>query len=63
MQISRHWRLNANRYRLDGYEINGEKSVQARSIYADMQDDEDAALAIEVSVQDGHEARAEVVAA
>lgn len=30
MQISRHWRLNANRYRLEGFASNGTKSVQAR---------------------------------
>lgn len=32
MQISRHWRLNANRYRLEGYNINNVKSVQARPV-------------------------------
>ncbi|MCU0466073.1 MAG: hypothetical protein MUF38_16075 [Anaerolineae bacterium] len=32
MQISRHWRLNANRYRLEGYNINNTKSVQARPV-------------------------------
>lgn len=61
MQISRHWRLNANRYRLDGYEINGEKSVQDRPIFAEMQDGGDAA--VEISLQDGQDAHAEVVAA
>lgn len=31
MQISRHWRMNANRYRLEGYALaNGEKSLQPR---------------------------------
>jgi len=30
MQISRHWRLNANRYRLEGFSTNGVKSIQAR---------------------------------
>jgi len=30
MQISRHWRLNANRYRLEGFNTNGVKSVQNR---------------------------------
>jgi len=30
MQISRHWRLNANRYRLEGYSLDGVKSLQAR---------------------------------
>jgi hypothetical protein len=32
MQISRHWRLNANRYRLEGFANNGVKSIQARPI-------------------------------
>jgi len=32
MQISRHWRLNANRYRLEGFSTNGVKSIQARAI-------------------------------
>lgn len=32
MQISRHWRLNANRYRLEGFANNGVKSVQARPV-------------------------------
>lgn len=33
MQISRHWRMNAQRYRLEGvrYE-NGETSLQARPV-------------------------------
>jgi len=31
MQISRHWRLNANRYRLEGFSTNGVKSIQARA--------------------------------
>lgn len=35
MQISRHWRLNANRYRLEGYNINNVKSVQARPVNAE----------------------------
>ncbi len=31
MQISRHWRLNAQRYRLQGFRNeNGELSLQAR---------------------------------
>jgi hypothetical protein len=31
MQISRHWRLNSQRYRLEGYRNrNGEVSLQAR---------------------------------
>lgn len=31
MQISRHWRLNAQRYRLEGFRnCNGELSLQAR---------------------------------
>ena len=31
MQISRHWRLNAQRYRLEGYRnTNGEVSLQRR---------------------------------
>lgn len=31
MQISRHWRLNAQRYRLEGFRnSNGEVSLQAR---------------------------------
>ena len=31
MQISRHWRMNANRYRLEGFALsNGEKALQPR---------------------------------
>lgn len=31
MQISRHWRLNSQRYRLEGFRnSNGEVSLQAR---------------------------------
>lgn len=31
MQISRHWRLNSQRYRLEGYRNrNGEVSLQSR---------------------------------
>ncbi len=33
MQISRHWRLNAQRYRLEGFRnSNGEVSLQARQV-------------------------------
>jgi hypothetical protein len=33
MQISRHWRMNAQRYRLEGVQYdNGEVAVQARCI-------------------------------
>jgi hypothetical protein len=33
MQISRHWRLNAQRYRLEGYRnANGEVSIQRRPV-------------------------------
>ncbi len=33
MQISRHWRLNAQRYRLEGYRnTNGEVSLQRRPL-------------------------------
>lgn len=33
MQISRHWRLNAQRYRLEGVRYqNGEVSLQARPL-------------------------------
>jgi hypothetical protein len=33
MQISRHWRMNAQRYRLEGVQYgNGEVAVQARRI-------------------------------
>lgn len=32
MQISRHWRLNQNRYRLAGYAANGVKSLQERPV-------------------------------
>jgi hypothetical protein len=31
MQISRHWRMNANRYRLQGYALpTGQKALQPR---------------------------------
>ncbi|MCU0476055.1 MAG: hypothetical protein MUC99_08100 [Anaerolineae bacterium] len=32
MQISRHWRLNQNRYRLAGYAADGVKSLQERPV-------------------------------
>lgn len=33
MQISRHWRLNAQRYRLEGFRnIAGEVSLQSRPV-------------------------------
>ncbi len=33
MQISRHWRLNAQRYRLEGYRnSNGQVSLQPRPV-------------------------------
>lgn len=33
MQISRHWRLNAQRYRLEGIRFNnGEVSLQGREV-------------------------------
>lgn len=32
MQISRHWRMNANRYRLEGFTMpTGQKSLQPRT--------------------------------
>lgn len=35
MQISRHWRLNANRYRLEGYVLaDGELSLEPRQLTA-----------------------------
>ncbi|MBK9122683.1 MAG: hypothetical protein IPM16_06120 [Chloroflexi bacterium] len=35
MQISRHWRLNANRYRLEGYVLaDGETSLEPRKTVA-----------------------------
>lgn len=35
MQISRHWRLNANRYRLEGYVLeDGETSLELRKTSA-----------------------------
>lgn len=31
MQISRHWRMNANRYRLEGFALpTGQKALQPR---------------------------------
>lgn len=31
MQISRHWRMNANRYRLEGFALSsGQKALQPR---------------------------------
>ena len=36
MQISRHWRLNAQRYRLEGFRSsNGEVNLQNRPTYSD----------------------------
>ncbi|GIK27430.1 MAG: hypothetical protein IT298_02855 [Chloroflexi bacterium] len=38
MQISRHWRLNANRYRLEGYVLaDGETSLEPRKTTAPAQ--------------------------
>ena len=38
MQISRHWRLNAQRYRLEGYRnANGEVSIQRRPVNVNQQ--------------------------
>ncbi|HVU11874.1 MAG TPA: hypothetical protein VHD90_11375 [Phototrophicaceae bacterium] len=35
MQISRHWRLNSQRYRLEGVRyVNGEVRLQARPLQA-----------------------------
>lgn len=50
MQISRHWRLNAQRYRLEGYRYqNGEVSLQARPI---LDLDEDATQEIQMIAQE-----------
>ncbi len=39
MQISRHWRMNAQRYRLEGVRVEtGEVSLQARSNNTDTQE-------------------------
>jgi hypothetical protein len=39
MQISRHWRMNAQRYRLEGVRIEtGEVSLQARANNSDTQE-------------------------
>ncbi|MBZ0287952.1 MAG: hypothetical protein K8I30_10085 [Anaerolineae bacterium] len=41
MQISRHWRLNSQRYRLEGFrQANGDVSLQARPV-SQMTSDED----------------------
>ncbi|MDZ4670488.1 MAG: hypothetical protein SH821_06435 [Phototrophicales bacterium] len=39
MQISRHWRMNAQRYRLEGVRVeSGELSLQARVATTDTQE-------------------------
>lgn len=39
MQISRHWRMNAQRYRLEGVRVEtGEVSLQARANTSDTQE-------------------------
>lgn len=39
MQISRHWRMNAQRYRLEGVRVEtGEVSLQARTNNTDTQE-------------------------
>ncbi len=39
MQISRHWRMNAQRYRLEGVRVeSGEVSLQARTNMTDTQE-------------------------
>jgi hypothetical protein len=39
MQISRHWRLNAHRYRLEGFRNqHGEVSLQARPMSIEAED-------------------------
>jgi hypothetical protein len=39
MQISRHWRMNAQRYRLEGIRVEtGEVSLQARANMTDSQE-------------------------
>lgn len=42
MQISRHWRLNAQRYRLEGFRLSdGRVSIQARQpIAAQLKDEQ-----------------------
>ncbi len=40
MQISRHWRLNAQRYRLQGTEFeNGSRSLQHRPVPVEARED------------------------
>jgi len=44
MQISRHWRMNAKRYRLQGVRYaDGEVSLQTRPVNEDVQSTEDEA--------------------
>ena len=43
MQISRHWRLNSQRYRLQGTEFeDGSRSLQQRPIPVEAREDESA---------------------
>ena len=52
MQISRHWRLNAQRYRLQGFRSeNGELSLQARPTLRQM-DVADHRATMEIEVED-----------
>lgn len=47
MQISRHWRLNSQRYRLEGFRHRtGEVSLQARPIHQPASDDTQETAAI-----------------
>ncbi len=63
MQISRHWRLQAQRYRLEGvrYEDTGELSLQARPLLA-KQIIEEVAKGSEIPVGPEKEVRIERVA-
>jgi hypothetical protein len=52
MQISRHWRLNSQRYRLEGIRYNnGDVSLQNRPVVMDVRVQEPAApKAVKVTV-------------
>ena len=53
MQISRHWRMNSQRYRLEGVRYNsGDVSLEDRPIPVDVQTVEGVVEAVPVAVID-----------
>lgn len=62
MQISRHWRMNSQRYRLQGVRYgNGEVALQERPVIVGAHDTQEMRAAVETRQQD--EKRAAITAA